>query len=69
MNNGKAFPWNMELAGTCDQCGKCRAHGKHQKCSKKRQALNAQRRAEEARAGTPPTPRKSAGLFWLLSQR
>lgn len=69
MNNGKSFPWNMELTGTCDQCGKSRAHGNHKKCSQKRQALNAQRRAEEARAGAPSAPRKSAGLFWLLRQQ
>lgn len=68
MNDGKAFPWNLDLTCFCDQCGKCRAHGNHQKCSKARQALNVQRRAEEARSGIAPPPRKSAGLFWLLRQ-
>lgn len=63
MNNGKSFPWNLDLTSTCDQCGKFRAHGNHQKCSKARQALNAERRAKEA-----PTPRKGVGLFWLLRQ-
>ncbi|WP_192812394.1 hypothetical protein [Pseudomonas psychrophila] len=67
MNNGKAFPWNLELTGMCDVCGKSRSHGNHQKCSKKRQALNQQRRAEEAQLGVV-LPRKSAGLFWLLRQ-
>jgi len=68
MNNGKAFPWNLDLTSICDQCGKSRAHDNHQKCSKIRQALNAQRRAEETRSGIAPRPRKSAGLFWLLRQ-
>ncbi|KAF1019930.1 MAG: hypothetical protein GAK37_03641 [Pseudomonas sp.] len=69
MNNGKAFPWNLDLSGTCDQCGKSRAHGNHQKCSKTRQTLNAQRRAEELRLGVSPPPRKGASLFWLLRQQ
>lgn len=68
MNNGKAFPWNLELTGICDQCGKSRAHGNHHKCSRRRQAINAQRRANEALSGSAPAPRKSAGLFWLLGQ-
>lgn len=68
MNNGRSFPWNLELTGICDQCNRSRAHGNHQKCSKARQALNAKRRAEEAEAGVP-MPRKSAGLFWLLRQQ
>lgn len=69
MNNGKSFPWNLELTGVCDQCNRSRAHGNHQKCSKARQALNAKRRAEDAQTGGIPAPRKSAGLFWLLRQQ
>ena len=69
MNNGKSFPWNLDLTGVCDQCGRSRAHGNHHKCSKVRQTLNAKRRAEEAQAGATPAPRKSAGLFWLLRQQ
>lgn len=68
MNNGKSFPWNLDLTGICDQCGKSRAHGNHKKCSKVRQAFNARCRAEEEQAGIVPTPRKGAGLFWLLRQ-
>lgn len=68
MNNGKAFPWNLELTSICDQCGKSRAHGNHLRCSRRRQAINAQRRANEALSGSAPAPRKSAGLFWLLGQ-
>lgn len=66
--NGKYFPWNLDLTGICDQCGKSRAHGNHQKCSKARKELNAKRRAEEARSGVALRPRKSASLFWLLRQ-
>jgi methionyl-tRNA synthetase len=69
MNNGKSFPWNLDLTGVCDQCNRSRAHGNHQKCSKARQAANAKRRAEEAQAGATPAPRKSASLFWLLRQQ
>lgn len=69
MNNGKSFPWNLDLTGVCDQCNRSRAHGNHQKCSKKRQAANAKRRAEEAQAGATLVPRKSASLFWLLRQQ
>ncbi|WP_455917419.1 hypothetical protein [Pseudomonas cerasi] len=69
MNNGKAFPWNLDLNGVCDQCGRSRAHGNHTKCSKARQELNAKRRAVEAEAGATPAPRKTAGLFWLLRQQ
>lgn len=68
MNNGKSFPWNLDLTGICDQCSKSRAHGNHRKCSKVRQAINARRRAEEEQTGIAPRPRKSAGLFWLLRQ-
>lgn len=68
MNNGRSFPWNLDLTGICDQCGKSRNHGNHHKCSKTRQAINEQRRAEEALSGTAPPPKKSAGLFWLLRQ-
>lgn len=31
----------LELIPVCDQCGKHRAHGNHQKCSKRRQAMNS----------------------------
>lgn len=68
MNNGKSFPWNLDLTGFCDQCGKYRAHGNHYKCSKTRQAINERRRAEEARSGVPPAPKKSASVWWLLRQ-
>ncbi|KAA8739149.1 hypothetical protein FE275_19500 [Pseudomonas koreensis] len=68
MKRRKSFPWNLDLTGICDQCGKSRAHGNHRKCSKARQVIASLRRAEEARSGIPPTPRKSAGLFWLLRQ-
>lgn len=64
--NGGGYTSNLDEA---DQCGRSRAHGNHQKCSKVRQALNAKRRAEEAQAGATPAPRKSAGLFWLLRQQ
>jgi len=69
VNNGKSFPWNLDLTGICDQCNKSRAHGNHQKCSRARQAFNAQRRAEEAQTESATKPRKSAGLFWLLRQQ
>lgn len=68
MNNGKSFPWNLDLTGFCDQCGKYRAHGNHYKCSKARQAINEQRRAEEARSGVPSKPKKSASVWWLIHQ-
>ncbi|SDB28278.1 hypothetical protein SAMN03159382_02396 [Pseudomonas sp. NFACC23-1] len=68
MNNGKSFPWNLDLTGFCDQCGKYRAHGNHYKCSKARQAINERRRAEEARSGVTPGPKKSASVWWLLRQ-
>ncbi|MGH8436907.1 MAG: hypothetical protein ACRERX_21155 [Pseudomonas sp.] len=31
---------NLELVSVCDQCGKHRAHGNHQRGSKQRQAAN-----------------------------
>lgn len=31
---------DLQLASLCDQCGKYRAHGNHQRCSKRRQAIN-----------------------------
>ena len=31
---------HLELATTCDQCGRHRAHGNHHACSRKRQAAN-----------------------------
>lgn len=35
------LPLNLELPRICDQCGKPRNQGKHDRCSKQRQALNA----------------------------
>lgn len=49
--NGKRFPWNMDMTPVCDQCGKNLAHGNHIKCSKQRQALSAQRRAQIGTGG------------------
>lgn len=37
----RQFPWNIDLTSVCDQCGKWRAQGNHQKCSRRRQLLNA----------------------------
>ncbi len=37
----------LDLTTICDQCGSSRAHGNHDKCSKKRQAEAAERRARE----------------------
>jgi len=37
----------LDLETICDQCGKSRAHGNHDKCSKKRQAAMAEQRAQE----------------------
>lgn len=37
----------LDLVTICDQCGKSRAHGNHDKCSKARQALMAELRARE----------------------
>ena len=37
----------LDLNFTCDQCGKQRAHGNHDKCSRARQALMAELRARE----------------------
>lgn len=68
MNNGKSFPWNLDLTGFCDQCGKYRVHGNHYKCSKARQSINERRRAEEARSGVTSGPKKSASVWWLLRQ-
>jgi hypothetical protein len=48
--NGKRFPWNMDMTPKCDQCGKNRAHGNHIKCSRIRQALAAKGR-EQAGVG------------------
>lgn len=31
---------NLELPSRCDQCGNPRNKGNHQRCSKRRQALN-----------------------------
>lgn len=50
--NGKRFPWNMDMTPVCDQCGKNRAHGNHIKCSKQRQALSYQRRAQVGIGGS-----------------
>lgn len=37
----------LDLQTICDQCGKSRAHGNHDKCSKARQAEMAELRARE----------------------
>ena len=37
----------LELNVMCDKCGHSRAHGKHDICSKQRQAEAAERRARE----------------------
>ena len=37
----------LDLNFICDQCGKSRAHGNHDKCSKARQAEMAELRARE----------------------
>ncbi len=37
----------LDLCTICDKCNKSRAHGKHQKCSKQRQAESIARRAGE----------------------
>lgn len=37
----------LDLQTVCDQCNRSRAHGDHTKCSKKRQAEAAERRARE----------------------
>jgi len=37
----------LDLKAMCDICNKARAHGNHDKCSKKRQAETAERRARE----------------------
>lgn len=37
----------LDLNVMCDQCNKSRAHGNHDKCSRKRQAEAAARRALE----------------------
>ena len=44
--NGRRFPWNIDYASVCDQCGKWRAQGNHSKCSKRRQEMNAHLRAQ-----------------------
>lgn len=36
----------LDLQTICDKCGKSRAHGNHDKCSKARQAEMAELRAE-----------------------
>ncbi|MBY8934254.1 hypothetical protein [Pseudomonas fluorescens] len=37
----------LDLVTICDQCGKSRAHGNHDKCSKARQIAEAELRARE----------------------
>ena len=37
----------LDLVTICDQCGKSRAHGNHDKCSKARQIAAAELRARE----------------------
>ncbi|WP_177326601.1 hypothetical protein [Pseudomonas sp. CHM02] len=37
----------LDLQTICDQCGKSRAHGNHDKCSKARQVQMAELRARE----------------------
>ena len=37
----------LDLNVMCDQCNRSRAHGNHTKCSKLRQAQEAERRARE----------------------
>lgn len=37
----------LDLNGMCDQCNHARAHGNHEKCSKKRKALMDELRARE----------------------
>ena len=37
----------LDLQTICDQCGKSRAHGNHDKCSKARQREMAELRARE----------------------
>ena len=45
INSGPMRP--LDLQTVCDQCNKSRAHGNHTKCSKLRQAQEAERRARE----------------------
>lgn len=40
----------LDLNVMCDICDKSRAHGNHDKCSKKRQALMAEQRARESQS-------------------
>ncbi|WP_339479134.1 hypothetical protein [Pseudomonas sp. RL_5y_Pfl2_73] len=40
----------LDLNVMCDICDKSRAHGNHDKCSKKRQALMAEQRAREGQS-------------------
>ncbi|MEC6743251.1 hypothetical protein G3435_07030 [Pseudomonas sp. MAFF212428] len=37
----------LDLNIICDVCGMSRAHGNHQKCSKQRQAINAELHLQE----------------------
>ena len=45
INSGPMRP--LDLQTVCDQCNKSRAHGNYTKCSKLRQAQEAERRARE----------------------
>jgi len=45
----------LDLQTNCDQCGKPRAHGNHDKCSKARQLAMAELRAREIDRDQPTT--------------
>ena len=46
-STGKLTAGVLEFLAKCDQCGKSRAHGNHDKCSKARQREMAELRARE----------------------
>lgn len=46
MMSPKRFPWNIDLASKCDQCGGWRAKGNHIRCSRQRQQQNAHLRGQ-----------------------
>jgi hypothetical protein len=46
----RRFPWNIDYTSVCDQCGKWRAQGNHDKCSRRRQRLNAHLRHPKPKA-------------------
>ncbi|MCU1778394.1 hypothetical protein NTD89_15310 [Pseudomonas sp. 14P_5.3_Bac1] len=37
----RRFPWNIDYTSVCDVCGRWRAQGNHEQCSRQRQRLNA----------------------------